>query len=102
MPIHPVDHHSTGNCPNDEELFTSVLNCIEIEIPFDQNGPKARACKDLGQVIFDRYKDITHKNSVKALEACIRIWEGIKPERKKLWVSTAWVGIGDAKAQWKH
>lgn len=102
MPIRPVDHHLIGNCPSDEELFTKVLSCIEIEIPFDQNGPKARACKDLGQVIFDRYKDITQGDSVKALEACGYIWKGVKPEMTKIWVSTAWIGIGDDNARWGH
>lgn len=79
MPIGPVGHPDRLSSLTTEELFTVALSCIEIEIPFDQNGRKAEACKELGQAIFNRYKDITHGNSVKALEACRYIWQGVKP-----------------------
>ena len=87
-----------------EQEYVGKLTALKLDSILDQ-GPGEKACKALGQEVFDHFKNLPGGSSVKGIAAmknvCNALWfQGGDGRLRKQYVERAWDGVGDSYEQW--
>lgn len=90
--LHPI-------CPHGHWLFSIPVNSII------DRGIIEKQCKQIGQQIFDHYKELAAGNSEAGMNAVKRICEAAKfltldGSTRKSHIESAWNGVGDETWRW--
>jgi hypothetical protein len=91
--------------PEEQEYLQKLVSIMPLDSILDQ-GTVEKSCKDLGQKIFDRFKNAAHWNSLAGKAAVQNICNAIATScqdgsLRKQYIERAWNNIGDAHWQWR-
>jgi hypothetical protein len=87
-----------------EQEYVEKLKAFSLNFILDQ-GPGEKTCKELGQEIFDYFKNLPSGSSLQGKKAmqniCNALWflQSDGPLRKQ-YVERAWDGVGDSYERW--
>ncbi|MBS0653121.1 MAG: hypothetical protein JSR39_06270 [Verrucomicrobia bacterium] len=89
-----------------EKAYMNAVIALPLETILD-NGDGEKRCKDLGQQIFDHFKQAAGADSNAGIEAMRKIadslpFQGGDGRDRKEYVIRAWDRVGDANAYWMH
>jgi len=93
------DEKST-DLPAEDREYVKMLSALSIDSILDM-GDAEKACKALGQEIFDKHKKAAGGKTEAGKAAVVRICNALKGVRKQH-VERAWDGIGDEAWRWSR